>query len=66
MQRAEEVKLIRKAQGGSEYFGEIYEKHFDRIFNYVFRRVADFHLARDITSENHHSNGTKIQGGAGT
>lgn len=51
MQHAEEAKLIRKAQGDSEYFGEIYEKHFDRIFNYVFRRVADFDLARDITSE---------------
>ena len=46
-----EKDLVLKARDNPEYFGELYENYFDRILNYTFRRVGDFDLANDITSE---------------
>ncbi len=51
MRISDEKKLILKAQKEPRLFGEIFEKYFDQILNYAFRRVGDFDIARDISSE---------------
>jgi len=51
MHASEERKLVKKARSDPKAFGDLYDIHFNPIFNYVFRRVADFDTARDITSE---------------
>lgn len=51
MRISDEKKLILKAQKDPRLFGEIFEKYFDQILNYAFRRVGDFDIARDISSE---------------
>ena len=43
--------LVTKAKHNPLYFGELYDKYFDLILNYTFRRIGDFDLANDITSE---------------
>jgi RNA polymerase sigma-70 factor (ECF subfamily) len=43
--------LWRRAVGGeAEAFGEIYERHADAIYNFCFRRTADWALAEDLTA----------------
>jgi len=40
----------RAASGEAEAFGLLYERHARAIYNYVFRRCADWSLAEDLTS----------------
>lgn len=40
----------RAAAGEAEAFGEIYERHADAIYNFCFRRTADWALAEDLTA----------------
>ena len=40
----------RAAAGESEAFGELYDRHADAIYNYCFRRCADWALAEDLTA----------------
>lgn len=40
----------RAAAGQSEAFGELYERHADAIYNFCFRRTADWALAEDLTA----------------
>jgi RNA polymerase sigma factor (sigma-70 family) len=40
----------RGAHGDGEAFGELFERHADAIYNYVFRRTADWATAEDLTS----------------
>ena len=46
-----EKKLLEEIRKDPKKFSELYDIYFDKIFNYVFRRTTDFHMARDITSE---------------
>ncbi len=46
-----EKELLNKIRNDPGKFGELYDIYFDKIFNYVFRRITDFDMARDITSE---------------
>ncbi|MBA4851669.1 RNA polymerase sigma factor [Emticicia sp. BO119] len=34
-----------------EAFGEIYDYFYSKIFGYVYRRIGDYDIARDITAE---------------
>jgi RNA polymerase sigma-70 factor (ECF subfamily) len=45
-----EEDLVKRAQHRREAFGELYEIHYKRIFNYALRRTANVQLALDITS----------------
>jgi RNA polymerase sigma-70 factor (ECF subfamily) len=45
-----EGELVKKAQHDREAFGELYEIHYSRIFNYALKRTANVQLALDITS----------------
>ena len=37
-------------EGDGSAFGVLFERHADRIYNYCFRRTADWALAEDLTS----------------
>jgi RNA polymerase sigma-70 factor, ECF subfamily len=45
-----EEDLVKRAQHSREAFGELYEIHYQRIFNYALKRTANVQLALDITS----------------
>lgn len=38
------------AAGDADAFGQLFERHGRRIYNYCFRRTADWALAEDLTS----------------
>jgi RNA polymerase sigma-70 factor (ECF subfamily) len=46
----EEV-ILEKSQKDPRAFGAIYEKYFDRIFNYILRQTDDEELAGDLCSQ---------------
>ena len=47
----EENSLVEKAKRNPEAFGRLYDKYFEGIFHFVFRRTDDEDLAGDITSQ---------------
>ena len=45
-----EASLVERAQRGDrEAFGDLYERHLDAIYRYIFYRVGDQHEAEDLT-----------------
>ena len=51
MNRLSDRALWRRAVAGeAEAFGEIYERHANAIYNFCFRRCADWALAEDLTA----------------
>ncbi|MGA2157590.1 MAG: sigma-70 family RNA polymerase sigma factor [Dehalococcoidia bacterium] len=46
----DEEELVKRAQHNREAFGELYELHYQRIFNYAVKRTANVQIALDITS----------------
>jgi RNA polymerase sigma-70 factor, ECF subfamily len=51
---AEERLLVEEAQRDPSRFAGLYEAHFDRIYAFIARRVADRGAAEDLTSEVFH------------
>ncbi len=51
MSPEEEQELIKYAGNNSNAFGKLYEVYHRQIFNFIIKRVIDFDLANDITSE---------------
>jgi RNA polymerase sigma-70 factor, ECF subfamily len=47
----DEFKILQRARKDPKAFGILYEKHFDRIFNYIFRQTDDEDLTADLTSQ---------------
>jgi len=47
----QEKELVEQARQDPEAFGQLYEKNYDRLLNFVVRRTADVSLAQDITAE---------------
>jgi RNA polymerase sigma-70 factor, ECF subfamily len=47
--------LIEAAQRDRARFAELYEKHFERVYAFVVRRVRDRDAAQDLTSDVFHS-----------
>jgi RNA polymerase sigma-70 factor (ECF subfamily) len=47
----DESALIERAKYDSEAFGELYEIHFDRIYNYIYYRTGNIHDAEDLTAK---------------
>jgi RNA polymerase sigma-70 factor (ECF subfamily) len=47
----EERLLIEAAQSDPARFADLYERHFERVYAFVVRRVRDRSAAEDITSE---------------
>ncbi len=49
---ADELVLVRRSQGGDQdAFARLYDAYIERIYRYVYFRVADEQLAEDITSQ---------------
>ncbi len=47
----EENSLVERAKRNPEAFGKLYDKYFEGIFHFVFRRTDDEDLAGDLTSQ---------------
>jgi RNA polymerase sigma-70 factor, ECF subfamily len=50
-QSTDERLRIEAAQRDPARFGELYEEHFYRVYAYIARRVADRHMAEDLTAD---------------
>ena len=46
-----EYAILARAKRNPEAFGELYEKYFDRIFNFIFRQTDDEALTGDLCSQ---------------
>jgi RNA polymerase sigma-70 factor (ECF subfamily) len=46
--------LIEAAQRDASHFAELYERHFERVYAYIIRRVRDRDEAEDLTSDVFH------------
>jgi len=46
-----EYAILERSKKNPKAFGELYEKYFDRIFNYVFRQTDDEDLTADLCSQ---------------
>ena len=51
MDLKEENELVKEAQKDPEVFAKLYDEHYPKIFGYILKRVANFEIAQDITSE---------------
>jgi len=49
-QLMDEQRIIEKCKENPDYFAPIYEKYFDQIFTYVYKRVEMEEVCGDITS----------------
>lgn len=47
----QEYAVLEQSKKNPKAFGELYEKYFDRIFNYVFRQTDDEDLTADLCSQ---------------
>ena len=47
----QEYEILDRARKNPQAFGELYEKYFDRIFNFVYRQTNDEDLTPDLTSQ---------------
>jgi RNA polymerase sigma-70 factor, ECF subfamily len=50
-QHPDEIRLIDAAKVDPVRFGELYDRHFGRIYRFAYSRVGDQAAAEDITSE---------------
>lgn len=51
MAAEEEEYLIGLIKIDASEFGVLFDKHYPAIFNYVFHRLGDYELSRDVASE---------------
>src|SRR5258708_27333190 len=47
----EEYKVIEQSRKDIRSFGILYEKYFDRIFNFIYRQTDDKELAADLCAQ---------------
>lgn len=48
---SEEALVLRAANGDAEAFGDLYVRHLDEIYRYVFYRVGNERRAEDLTEQ---------------
>ena len=48
--REEEAALVARAKSDPQVFGQLYELHVRRIYNYVYYRTGNHHDAEDLTA----------------
>jgi len=51
---ADERLLVEAAQRDPARFGDLYDRHFERVYAFVVRRVSDRAAAEDLTAEVFH------------
>src|ERR1700742_421458 len=47
----QEYQILARSKKDPRAFGELYEKYFDRIFNFIYRQTDDEDLAGDLSSQ---------------
>ena len=47
---SDEDALVEAARTDRAAFGQLYDRYFDAIYNYIYRRVGDQEAAEDLTS----------------
>jgi RNA polymerase sigma-70 factor, ECF subfamily len=47
----QEYSILQRSRKDPKAFGELYEKHFDRIFNFIYRQTDDEDLTADLCSQ---------------
>ena len=47
---ADEAELVERAKREPEAFGQLYDRYYSTILNYVYRRTLDVTLAEELTS----------------
>lgn len=47
----DEITLVEKAKSNPRYFSPIYEKYYNEIYGFVFKRVVNSDYAADIVSQ---------------
>ncbi len=50
MPEKSDSKLIAQASEDPEAFGLLYERYVERIYNYIYYRTSDHHVAEDLTA----------------
>jgi RNA polymerase sigma factor (sigma-70 family) len=51
MNLAEEKQLLIRIKENPEFFGKLFDEYYKIIFNYIFHRVADYDISRDIAAD---------------
>jgi RNA polymerase sigma-70 factor (ECF subfamily) len=51
MSLEEEEKLLKEILADQSQFAVLFDSYYQPIYGYIFRRVADYDLARDISAE---------------
>ena len=51
MNLTEEKQLLTKIKENPKHFGALFDAHYKPIFNYIFRRVGDYDISRDIAAD---------------
>jgi len=51
MTLVEEKQLLQKIKEKPEFFGKLFDEYYKPIFNYIFHRVADYDVSRDIAAD---------------
>lgn len=46
-----EFEILQRSKKNPKAFGELYEKHFDRIFNFIYRQTEDEDITADLCSQ---------------
>lgn len=47
----QEYAILDRSKKNPQAFGELYEKYFDRIFNFIYRQTDDEDLTADLSSQ---------------
>lgn len=47
----QEYEILDRSRRDPKAFGELYEKYFDRIFNFIYRQTDDEELTADLASQ---------------
>lgn len=47
----EEKQLLEKIKENPEFFGKIFDAYYKPIFNYIFHRIADYDISRDVAAD---------------
>ena len=48
--REQEIALVERARTDVQAFGELYERYYGRILNYIYRRTLSVSVAEELTS----------------
>lgn len=46
-----EKALVEQAQQDPEAFGILFDRYYDKIFNYILKRIGDIEIAEDLAAE---------------